>query len=85
MSRRGFITGSIGLLCAPAILRATSLMPVKALPRLIYAGELGTHEGFSFMVNDTEAVKLWSRLLAKDVQKESHFFKMLKGDQHDRS
>lgn len=31
-SRRGFITGLASTLAAPAIVRATSIMPVKALP-----------------------------------------------------
>lgn len=31
-SRRGFITGLIAFAAAPAIVRAESLMPVKALP-----------------------------------------------------
>ena len=31
-TRRGFITGLVGLIAAPAIVRASSLMPVKAWP-----------------------------------------------------
>lgn len=31
-TRRGFITGLISLVAAPAIVRASSLMPVKVLP-----------------------------------------------------
>lgn len=31
-SRRGFLTGLGAILCAPAIVRVASLMPVKALP-----------------------------------------------------
>lgn len=30
ISRRGLIVGGAGLICAPAIVRASSLMPVKA-------------------------------------------------------
>ena len=33
LSRRGLITGLISFVAAPAIVRAASLMPVKALPR----------------------------------------------------
>lgn len=40
MNRRGFLTGVAGLLAAPAIVRAGSLMPVKSFP------EIGTH-GFT--------------------------------------
>ena len=31
-SRRGFLGGLIGIIAAPAIVRAASLMPVKAMP-----------------------------------------------------
>ena len=31
-SRRAFITGLVSLIAAPAIVRATSLMPVKVMP-----------------------------------------------------
>lgn len=30
MNRRGFLTGALGLLAGPAIVRATSIMPVSA-------------------------------------------------------
>lgn len=32
LTRRGLITGLASLLAAPAVVRASSLMPVKALP-----------------------------------------------------
>ena len=32
MIRRGFLFGALGLLAAPAIVRVTSIMPVKAMP-----------------------------------------------------
>ena len=32
MNRRGFLTGALGFLAAPAIVRAGSLMPVSVLP-----------------------------------------------------
>jgi len=32
MNRRGFLTGALGLLAAPAIVRASSIMPVSAQP-----------------------------------------------------
>lgn len=32
LHRRSFLTGAIALICAPAIVRASSLMPIKALP-----------------------------------------------------
>jgi hypothetical protein len=34
-SRRGFLTGLAGFLAAPAIVRASSLMPVKAVHELV--------------------------------------------------
>jgi hypothetical protein len=36
LSRRSFVTGLISLVAAPAIVRAGSLMPVKAEPEDIY-------------------------------------------------
>lgn len=35
MNRRGFLTGALGFLAAPAIVRASSLMPVKAMPIMV--------------------------------------------------
>lgn len=32
MNRRGLLTSALGFLAAPAIVRASSLMPVSALP-----------------------------------------------------
>ena len=39
-SRRGFLSGIASLLAAPAIVRASSLMPVKALPTVPTLEEL---------------------------------------------
>lgn len=35
MNRRGFLTGALGFLAAPAIVRASSLMPVSAQPIMV--------------------------------------------------
>lgn len=35
MNRRGFLTGALGFLAAPAIVRASSLMPVSVVPMMI--------------------------------------------------
>jgi len=40
VSRRGLITGLVGFVAAPAIVRASSLMPVKSLPITWIDGEL---------------------------------------------
>jgi hypothetical protein len=32
MNRRGFLLGGLGLLAAPAIVRVSAIMPVKAMP-----------------------------------------------------
>lgn len=36
LARRGFLTGVFSAMAAPAIVRAASLMPVKALPPEVY-------------------------------------------------
>ena len=36
LSRRGFLTGIGVLVAAPAIVRASSLMPIKAAPLVVY-------------------------------------------------
>jgi hypothetical protein len=38
LTRRGLIGGFASLLAAPAIVRVSSLMPVKAMPPSLYAG-----------------------------------------------
>lgn len=39
-SRRGFITGLVSLIAAPAIVRVGSIMPVKAIPTNMTATEI---------------------------------------------
>lgn len=34
MNRRGFLTGALGLLAAPAIVRASSIMPISVAPAI---------------------------------------------------
>lgn len=38
LTRRGLITGLISLVAAPAIVRASSLMPVRAIDGWVYLG-----------------------------------------------
>lgn len=38
MNRRGFLSGALGFLAAPAIVRASSLMPVSVQPLMIETG-----------------------------------------------
>ena len=61
LSRRGLLTGLVGLVAAPAIVRVSSLMPVKALPEVgeqlvirwnrVYASQLISEfeEGMSWL------------------------------------
>jgi hypothetical protein len=59
VSRRGLLSGLVGLVAAPAIVRASSLMPVKA-----YAAPLGTPSTNTwgekltnnFLLNDTTSL-----------------------------
>ena len=44
MNRRGFITGVLGLLAAPAIVRATNIMPIKCFD-LVGAVDLRNPDG----------------------------------------
>jgi hypothetical protein len=54
MNRRGFLTGALGFLAAPAIVRASSLMPVSVqpfmveMPRLIFSYTEPRHMWISF-------------------------------------
>lgn len=48
MNRRRFLTGSAGLLLAPAIVRASSLLPAAPLaPPLVMAADLGAAPSIS--------------------------------------
>jgi hypothetical protein len=49
-SRRSLITGLVSFLAAPAVVRAASLMPVKALPvesNMVQSGWIGYGGGFT--------------------------------------
>jgi len=57
IQRRAFLTGLIGIIAAPAIVRASSLMPVKALPA-------------EFFYNDTWVdVSRWTTLTIEDIDR----------------
>jgi hypothetical protein len=50
LSRRGFFTGLVALVAAPAIVRITSIMPVKAMPILgPVEEEIGITNDFVFI------------------------------------
>lgn len=63
-TRRKFITGLVSLLAAPAIVRASSLMPVVAYPAVTY---FEPYAGTAIFYNDwlmleaitREGVRLW--------------------------
>ena len=48
ITRRSLVTGLAGLLCAPAIVRASSLMPVKPIPPAIDF-RMGTWQGLTWV------------------------------------
>lgn len=53
MNRRGFLTGALGFLAAPAIVRASSLMPVSAQPQIVrLAPFIVSIDGSSMWVTD---------------------------------
>ena len=55
MNRRGFLAGVAGFLAAPAIVRASSLMPVSVVPEPLFTSHIGTWEGIRFVeyIDDT--------------------------------
>lgn len=54
MNRRGFLTGALGFLAAPAIVRASSLMPVS--PEPLFTSHIGTYEGVRLVVVEPAAI-----------------------------
>jgi hypothetical protein len=57
LSRRGFLGAILAAAVAPAIVRASSLMPVRAPeiwtpPDTIYTGELGRYEGIRIIQSE---------------------------------
>lgn len=58
MNRRGFLSGALGFLAAPAIVRASSLMPVVAQPAPLFTSHMGTWEGVR-VVSYTEPQHAW--------------------------
>lgn len=63
MNRRGFLTGALGFLAAPAIVRASSLMPVKAQPQALFTEHVGVFEGVRYVeITYADPVSSWSGL-----------------------
>jgi len=56
MNRRGFLTGLVSLIAAPAIVRATSLMPIKVLEAEYGLGPMLTAIEVQRRIND---LTLW--------------------------
>lgn len=59
MKRRGFLLGAGGLLMAPALVRASSLMPVSAVPHYFNAGEWTIGDEYSGNITITLRNGLW--------------------------
>lgn len=64
--RRSFITGLVSLIAAPAIVRAGSLMPVKAID-IVDIREW--RPDISFNYNNLFSIKVWSQTIAIDAIK----------------
>jgi hypothetical protein len=60
-TRRGFLTASLALIAAPAIVRATSLMPIKSWlePQLFEITKIAPNRILTIDMITREAVKLW--------------------------
>ena len=61
MNRRGFLTDVLGFLAAPAIVRASSLMPVSVQPTPLFTSHIGTYEGVRLVVVEpVENLPMWT-------------------------
>lgn len=61
LSRRSMLASSLGFVaCAPAIVRVSSLMPVKALPAKAFTDEWAAQ--FSFGTVIYQRTPIWDRL-----------------------
>jgi len=78
VSRRGLLTGLASLLAAPAIVRVTSLMPVKALgpPELVLPYTYGENETFSQLV--TQTMRRHRSLVIANITENNALLSMLK-------
>lgn len=73
-SRRGFLLGLSGIIAAPAIVRAASIMPVKALPRLPEL-EIGCHELVRFVIPNDQILS-W-KVMYENVTSNQDFIERL--------
>lgn len=83
-SRRGFLSGSLCLLAAPAIVRAASLMPIKAEVPLLVINRIGGNTMLTINQITREAVRLWqkSNSFIKNLELEyDATYKFLSGSQ----
>lgn len=86
MNRRSFLAGIFAAACAPAIVRADSLM--RIVPRetvllgtqgvgtvRLFRGELGRYNDVRFVggLNDPLAVKRWAEMMYRDTMRKSYF------------
>ncbi len=67
MDRRGFLTGLVSLVAAPAIVRATNLMPIKALE---------AEYGLGPMLTATDIQRRIDNLLCHRVQWYEHWHEL---------
>lgn len=77
IARRSFLTGLISLVAAPAIVRAGSLMPVRAMviiePRPIFTSSIGTYNGVIFHEIDIAWGRKWiTRAEALEIWPDPH-------------
>lgn len=71
ISRRGFLTGlAAGLIVAPAIVKASSLMPLRG-PTLILPGS----DTYSYIIHGIDANGICTQELISMTQDEAKFFK----------
>ncbi len=70
MNRRGFLTGVAGFLAAPAIVRASSIMPVSA-PK-VWTWEQGPIEAYTDL--NEESLRWAIKLIRQQARMKSELF-----------
>lgn len=73
--------GLFGFLAAPAIVRIASIMPVKVLPAELLTFSPSSPDYLAMPTND--AVKLWSRQLAREMLRKTYIRNFYAGEQWD--
>lgn len=81
IARRGFLAALLALGAAPAIVRASSLMPIKAPKVWVPEMEIGVYEGFRFIESPVLALTIARiRQMAAEARVASGVYERISGD-----